>query len=313
MYDVVVIGAGPAGLAAAAYTARGRLSTLIIAPEFTGKAGWRLGLPWLHGREVILGEETVEQLRQIIISDPRIARRLETVETVFRRERVFHIMTAEGGAYHARAVVVATGVSPRPLGVPGEQRLLGYGVTYSAVSHAHVFEGRRVAVVGADLRALRAVQELRRVAAHVTLVPVGQADLGSFRLARHLMQDDRVTVLAGHVAVEILGDDRVSGLVVADQDGNRRTIPLEGVFIENGLVAHTEFLGTLVARTLLGQIVVDARGATSCPGVYAAGDITETTHAEQILIALGEGAKAGLSVCADMDAPAADQPQGVPV
>ena len=262
---------------------------------------------------MILGEETVEQLRQIIISDPRIARRLETVETVFRRERVFHIMTAEGGAYHARAVVVATGVSPRPLGVPGEQRLLGYGVTYSAVSHAHVFEGRRVAVVGADLRALRAVQELRRVAAHVTLVPVGQADLGSFRLARHLMRDDRVTVLAGHVAVEILGDDRVSGLVVADQDGNRRTIPLEGVFIENGLVAHTEFLGALVARTLLGQIVVDARGATSCPGIYAAGDITETAHAEQILIALGEGAKAGLSVCADMDAPAADQPQDVPV
>src|SRR6185436_9641067 len=170
MYDVIVLGAGPAGLAAAAVTLRYRMSALVIAPELAGKAAHRLRLPWLTQTETIVGENTVERLRQQLITAPELIRFRDTVEQVFLHSQAFHVITGEGGAFEAHALVVATGVVPRPLGVPGEQRLMGYGVSYSATSHAHLFAGRRAAVVGGDLRALRAAAELSAIADHVTLV-----------------------------------------------------------------------------------------------------------------------------------------------
>jgi alkyl hydroperoxide reductase subunit F len=298
MHDVIVIGAGPAGLAAAAYTLHHHLKTLVIAPDLAGKAAWRLQLPWLREREFITGEETVAELRQRLLDAPALTRYLDTVERVFIHNNDFHVITAEGGAASARAVIVATGVRPRPLGVPGEQRLLGYGLSYSATSHAPLFAGRSVVVVGNDLRTLRAAAELRHIAASLTLIAPGPDGLGGYTLGQQLLHDQRVTVLANASVVEITGDSYVTGVVVAGPDGQTQTIPAEGVFVENGLLTHTDFLGGLVERTSGGQLVVDERCATRSAGMFAAGDISSTAHAEQILIALGEGAKAGLSACA---------------
>jgi len=295
MDDVIVIGAGPAGLAAATYTARHYLKTRVIAPDLAGKAAYRLRLAWMQEQESITGEETVELLRQQFLDAQQATRYMDSVEKVFRHDDTFQVHTTEGGAFDAHTVIVATGVSPRALGVPGEQRLLGYGLTYSAASHAPLFAGRRVVVVGDNLRALRAAAELLPIAEHVTLVAPEQFGVGGYTLGQRLLDDGRVTTLVHHQVVEITGERYVTGVVVAAPDGAQRRIPADGVFIEHGLIAHTGFVGALVERTPSGHIIVDDRCATRCAGLFAAGDITSTACAEQILIALGEGAKAGVS------------------
>jgi thioredoxin reductase len=296
MYDVIVIGAGPAGLAAATYTAHHHLQTLVIAPDLAGKAAYRLRLPWMHESEAAMGEEMVKRLGQQFLDVPQATRQVGTVEQLFRHDDSFLVRTTEGDTFASHAVIVASGVSPRRLGVAGEQRLLGYGLTYSAVSHAPLFAGRRVLVVGDNLRALRAAAELRTIADHVTLVAPEPFGVGGYRLGERLSGDRAVTVLVHHRVVEITGDQYVTGVVVAGPNGTQRQIPADGVFIEHGLIAHTNFVGALVERTPSGQIIVDDRCATRSPGLFAAGDITSTAGAEQILIALGEGVKAG--VCA---------------
>ena len=297
MYDIIVIGAGPAGLAAAAYTAHHQLKTLIIAPDLAGKARFRLRLPWLMQREQILGEETVEQLREQLLSSPYATRYLDVVEQVFQHDQALQVITGEGGAFGAGAVIVATGVRPRTLGVPGEQRLLGHGVSYSATSHAPLFAGRQVLVVGNDLRALRAAAELRAIARQVTLVVPDAVGLGGSRLGQTLMGDERVSVLAPATVLEISGDTSVSGVLVSRADGSTQQLDADGVFIECGLDVPSGFLGTLVERSDTGHVVVNERCATRCPCLFAAGDITSTAYAEQTLIALGEGTKAGISAC----------------
>jgi thioredoxin reductase len=267
----------------------------VIAPDLAGKAAYRLRLPWLHEHETITGEETVELLRQQILDAPQTTRYMDSVEQVFRHDDTFQVHTTEGGVFDSHTVIVATGVSPRALGVPGEQRLLGYGVTCSAVSHAPLFAGRRVVVVGDNLRALRAAAELKAIAEHVTLVAPEQFGVSGFRLGQRLLEDQRVTVLIHHQVIEIVGERYVSGVIVAGPDSKQQEIPADGVFIEHGLNAHTGFVGALVERTPSGHIVVDDQCATRCAGLFAAGDITSTAGAEQILIALGEGMKAGVA------------------
>src|SRR5262245_47451720 len=186
MDDVIVIGAGPAGLAAANYTVRHHLKTRVIALDLAGKAAYRLRLPWLHEQESITGEETVERLRQQLLDAPQVTRYMDSVEQVFRHDDTFQVHTTDGGVFDSHTVIVATGVSPRPLGVPGEQGLLGYGLSYSATSHAPLFATRRVVVVGDNLRALRAAAELRTIAEHVTLVAPEQFGVSGFTLGRNL-------------------------------------------------------------------------------------------------------------------------------
>ena len=295
MHDVIVIGAGPAGLAAAAIALHHHLKTLVIAPDLAGKAAYRLQLPWLAEREYINGEETVAALRQRLLTSPHVMRYLDTVERVFIHDHAFQVITSEGGAARGRSMIVATGVRPRALGVPGEQRLHGYGVSYSATSHASLFAERSVVVIGSDLRALRATADLLPIATRVTLIAPDPAALHALPLGQRLMQSGRSTVLAGWKVAEITGDQFVSGVIAIAPDGQAHTLAANGVFIEQGLEAPIDFLGELAACSDNGQIIVDANGATSCAGLFAAGDITTSAHAEQILVALGEGARAGLS------------------
>lgn len=295
MYDVIVIGAGPAGLAAATYTARHHLKTMIIAPDLAGKAAYRLTLPWMESHEVINGEESVEQLRTQLLAAHNVTRHLDTVEQVFRHDEAFHVVATEGGTFKSRVLIVATGVTPRALGVPGERALLWRGVSYSVASHAPLFVNRRVVVVGDNLRALRATAELCTIAEHVTLIAPEQIGIGSYSLGQRLMSNPRVTTLIHHQVVEIIGESSVKGVQVVGPDQQPQLIACDGVFIEHGLVAQTNFVSTLVERNTSGHITVDDRGATRCPGLFAAGDITSSACSEQILIALGEGTRAGVS------------------
>ena len=297
MHDVIVIGAGPAGLAAAAYTLHHHLRTVVIAPDLAGKAAYRLQLAWHTEREYIAGDDTVAELRRRLLESPEVVRYLGAVENVFVHDNTYHAITAEGDQAHARAVIVATGVRPRELGVPGERRLLGYGVSYSATSHAPLFVGRPVIVVGDGRRALRAAVDLLPIATHVTLIVSDPDVLQAHPLGRRLAESEHVTALAGWRVAEIIGEQFAGGVIASAPDGQTQTILADGVFIEHEPEVPTDFLGVLIKRDPDGRIIVDERGATSCAGLFAAGDITSTAHAEQILIALGEGAKAGLSAC----------------
>lgn len=297
MYDVIIIGAGPAGLAAAMHTMHQQFNTLMIAPDLAGKARYRLYLPWMKERERVAGEETVEQLRQTIISSSRVTRYLSLVESIIVRDERFHVETSEGGAFVGRAVIVASGLHPQSLGVPGEQRLMGYGVSYSAITHAQLFAGRRVVVVGNNPRALHSVAMLRTIAGHVTLIASERIDFGSTLLGPQLLNDERVSLFQGHEVREITGDEAVSGVVTVGPDGSTHRIETEGVFIEAGLEAPTGFLGKLVDRAPDGRILIGPGCATRTAGLFAAGDVTSTSYAEHTLVAIGEGTKAGLHAC----------------
>lgn len=294
MYDIITIGAGPAGLAAAVYATRFKLKTLVIAPDLGGQARYRLRLPWITTPEPIIGEDAAQQLRHQLLSATCATRYMDTVDQVFWNKETFHVMTASGGAFTACAVVVASGVRPRTLGVPGEKRLHGYGLSYSALSHGMLFAQHRIVVAGDSPRALQAAAELSNLASHVTLIVPNQPELIAELSRWRLANDPHVRVLAGAEVAAVEGDAVLESIQVRMPNGTVEALQTDGLFVERGLEANTEFVSTLTDRTPSGQIVVDGYCATRTPGLFAAGDVTTTAYAEQMLIALGEGVKAGI-------------------
>ncbi len=292
MYDLIIIGGGPAGLTAAAYAIRRRLETLLISEDLGGKANYRMELPDMEGHEVITGDEIVNKFKgQLRYLD--YARRFDRVTYVKAKDSHFLVQTDSGAEFEARAIVVATGAMPRMLGVPGEERLLGRGVSYSAISHAHLFVDKNVAVVGSSAVALRAAAELSEVARRAYLIAPDDGELDS-RLGRHVQYAENVYVLRGRRVAAIWGREYVESIVVKAADGEERELPVEAVFIELGLEPQSAPVAHLVDLDEAGHIVVDKRGRTSRPGIFAAGDVTDN-YSEQVLIAIGDGAKAALS------------------
>jgi len=295
MYDVIIIGGGPAGLAAAVYCLRKRLETLIIAPELGGKANYRMHLAGLEGFEHITGEEIVRKFRSQLqyLEFARIrdmVAKIEPQQTEFGEN--FFVVTESGNAFCANAIIVATGVEPIRLQVPDEALMFGRGLSYSAVSHAMLFWERETAVVGSGDIALRAAAELATVASRVVLIaPEGAPDTP---LRRKIERLNRVTILENHCVIKIHANGYVHAITVRDPEGAEQEIAVTGVFVELGLVPNSELVTDLVELSDDGFVKVDDRCRTSRPGVFAAGDITDSFN-EQVLIATGEGAKAALA------------------
>lgn len=295
MYDVIIIGGGPAGLAAAVYCLRKRLETLIIAPELGGKANYRMHLAGLEGFEHITGEEIVRKFRSQLqyLEFARIrdmVAKIKPQQTEFGEN--FVVVTESGNAFSANAIIVATGVEPMRLQVPDEALMFGRGLSYSAVSHAMLFWERETAVIGSDEIALRAAAELATVASRVVLIaPEGAPDTP---LRRKLERLNRVTILQNHCVTRVHANGYVHAITVRDPDGGEQEIPVTGVFVELGLIPNSELVTDLVALSEDGFVKVDDRCRTSRMGIFAAGDITDSFN-EQVLIATGEGAKAALA------------------
>lgn len=292
MYDLIIIGGGPAGLTAAAYAIRRRLETLLISEDLGGKANYRMQLAGMEGHEVITGDEVLDKFKgQLRYLD--YAHRIDRVTRVAAAGRRFLVQTDSGATFEGKAIIVATGAMPRALGVPGEDRLLGRGVSYSAISHAHLFMGKDVAVVGSGQLALRAASGLVQAARKVYLV-APQGNLLESRLGRDLHQAANVDALQGWRGIAVWGREYVESIVVEATSGEQRELPVAAVFVELGLEPQSALVASLVEVNEAGQIVVDKRGRTSRPGIFAAGDVTDS-FSEQALIAIGEGAKAALS------------------
>jgi len=292
MYDLIVIGGGPAGLTATIYAIRKRLNVLLVSKDLGGKTNYHLALPWIEDYQVIRGLEVVSKFKSEL-EYLKFARLLQSVERVESRPEGFAVLTREGNELLCKAVIVATGTRQKFMSVPGERDYMMRGLCYSALSYAPLFIDRKTIVVGDSDLALRSTAELATVAKHVHLVGASKETLEK-PLGKKLMEANNVTILEGYQVVEVQGNSYAERLTVKAPDGHTAEIEADGTFIEMGLVPNSNMVRDLVELDEGGHIKVDCLSRSSQPGIFAAGDVTDI-FAEQVLIAVGEGAKAALS------------------
>jgi alkyl hydroperoxide reductase subunit F len=293
MYDLIILGAGPAGLTAAIYAIRKRLNSLVISPDLGGKTGYHMYLPENIDRfQVINGEEIVNRFKNQI-EYLEFTRKAENVEQVSAIERGYQIKTKQGNSYEARAVIVATGTKAVQLHIPGENKYRMRGLAYSAVSYAPLFIDRTVAVVGEGGLGVRSALELAQNARKVYYITASPSDLHS-AMGKKLVASQNVSVLIDYQVTEIKGDGTYARSLVVTKDGEAKELVVDVTFVEMGLEPNSDCVAHLVERNEKRQIKIDSNNHTSRSGIFAAGDVTDT-YAEQVLICIGEGAKAALS------------------
>jgi alkyl hydroperoxide reductase subunit F len=288
--DLIILGGGPAGLTASVYAARKKLDFMVLTKDIGGQAIWSVAVENYLGFSMIPGLELVERFQEHV-EQFGIAIEFDPAVVIAREDNHFIVTTESGRTYRSRAVIVATGKSPRYLGVPGEKELIGKGVAFCATCDAPLFAGMDVAVVGGGNAALDAAMQLSSIATHVTVVSIGGLTGDPITIEK-LQQKDNVEFLLDHETLEVLGDTFVSGLRVRDRNsGTEKTLDVKGVFVEIGSVPNTEFVEGFLALNERKEIIINCFCETSVPGVFAAGDVTHVPD-KQIIIAAGEGAKA---------------------
>ena len=292
MYDLIVVGGGPAGLTATVYAIRKRLNVLMISKDLGGKTNYSLALPWIEDYQVIRGLEIVNKFRSEL-EYLKFARHMEPVDQIEKDDSGFIVRTRGGGELRAKAVIIASGTKQQRLEVPGEKQFIMRGLCYSALSYAPLFIDRKTVVVGEGDLALRSAAELATVAKHVHLIGLS-GDALTTALGNKLANSPNVTILENHTVTEVKGNGFANQLTVQNQDGKEETIEAEGTFIEMNLIPNSQMVEKLVDLDEQGRIKVDCYARTNVPGVFAAGDVTDS-YAEQVLVAVGEGAKASLS------------------
>jgi alkyl hydroperoxide reductase subunit F len=295
-YDVLIVGGGPAGAAAAVYAARKGIRTGIASERFGGQVLDTLGIENFVSVKETEGPKFALALEEHVRHYDVEIVNLQRAKALRTSAGLVEIELASGATLKGRTVILSTGARWRTLDVPGEQQYRNKGVTFCPHCDGPLFKGKRVAVIGGGNSGVEAAIDLAGIVAHVTLIEFGTALRADAVLQRKLASLPNVEVVLNAQTTEVVGDgQKVEGLVLRDRaSGADRRLPLEGVFVQIGLVPNTEWLkGTLeLART--GEIIVDARGQTSLPGVFAAGDCT-TAPFKQIIIAAGDGAKAALA------------------
>lgn len=291
MYDLIILGGGPAGLTATVYALRKRLNVLLITRDLGGKTNYRLQLPFVEKHLVITGEEVVNRFANEI-DYLEFARVFDKTEKVEKTKAGFKISTREGNTYEAKAIIVATGALGRLLNVPGEKEYMMRGLCYSAVSYAPLFIERDVVVIGDTKLALRSTAELARIANKVTLVAPSHGELDT-NMGANVLASENVEVMEGYSVDEVEGDEYARSLSVS-KNGETSKLSADAFFVELELQPQSQIVKDIVDLDEQDRIKIDARNRTSVEGLFAAGDVTDVI-AEQVLIAVGEGAKAALA------------------
>nr|WP_256439601.1 alkyl hydroperoxide reductase subunit F [Sporosarcina sp. 6E9] len=293
-YDVLVVGGGPAGASAAIYAARKGIRTGIVADRFGGQ---------------ILDTATIENFISVNRTEgPKLAANLEEhvkeydvdVMNLQRAKRLekndmIEIELENGAVLKSKSVILSTGARWRDIGVPGEAEFRNKGVAYCPHCDGPLFEGKDIAVVGGGNSGIEAAIDLAGIVKHVTVLEFASELKADSVLQDRLHSLPNVTVLKNVQTKEITGTDSVNGVTYIDRETNEEHhIEISGIFIQIGLVPNTDWLGDSVERNKFGEIVADKRGATNVPGVFAAGDCSDSAH-KQIIISMGSGATAALS------------------
>lgn len=294
-FDMLVIGGGPAGAAAAIYAARKGIRTGVVAERFGGQVLDTMAIenfisvPHTEGPKMGAALEQHVRSYDVDIMNRQRAQKLQHTDDGIE------ITLASGPILKSKAVVLATGARWREMNVPGEKEYRGRGVAYCPHCDGPLFKGKRVAVIGGGNSGIEAAIDLAGVVAHVTVLEFDAQLRADAVLQKKLASLPNVTVITSAKTTEVSGDgSRVNGLIYTDRNsGDSKYIALEGVFVQIGLVPNTDWLKSDIALSPRGEIETDTKGATSMPGVYAAGDATTVPY-KQIIIAMGEGAKAAL-------------------
>jgi NADH-dependent peroxiredoxin subunit F len=294
-FDVLIVGGGPAGAAAAVYTARKGIRTGIASERFGGQVLDTLGIENFVSIKETEGPKFALALEEHVRHYDVDIMNLQRAKALAPGDGAIEVLLESGASLKSKSVIVTTGARWRNIGVPGENEYRNKGVTYCPHCDGPLFKGKRVAVIGGGNSGVEAAIDLAGVVEHVTLIEFGEELRADAVLQRKLATLPKVTTILNAQTTEILGDgQKVTGLAYTDRaSGESHRIELAGVFVQIGLVPNTEWLKGTVELNRHGEIIVDARGQTSVPGVFAAGDAT-TVPFKQIIIAAGDGAKAAL-------------------
>jgi thioredoxin reductase len=270
------------------------LNVALVSPDLGGKVSYPFVLRDQPPVDLVWGAELTREFAARVASDLKHHIR----DTATRVERLgngsFRLHLSESGNIEARAVIVCTGVRAQRLFVAGESEYAGRGLSYSAVSHAPLFQGRNVAILGGGQRAITAARILTPLANHIDYIVARPQQMPEGDSGEQWLSHPKITVFRGWEVQQVIGDEFVTGIDLVGLTGEVRSLPVDGIFVQFGLLPNNGAVRELVRLDHNGHIVIDEHCATSVPGLFAAGDVT-TAHSEQVVVSLGEGAKAALS------------------
>ncbi|MFS3929907.1 alkyl hydroperoxide reductase subunit F [Priestia flexa] len=292
-YDVLVVGGGPAGASAAIYAARKGIRTGIVAERFGGQVMDTMGIENFISVKKTEGPKLVASLEEHVKDYGIDVMNLVRARSLEKKDLV-ELELDNGAVLKSKTVILSTGARWRNVGVPGEAEFKNKGVAYCPHCDGPLFEGKRVAVIGGGNSGVEAAIDLAGIVNHVTVFEYMSELKADAVLQERLNSLPNVTVVKNAQTKEITGTDKVNGITYIDRETEEeKHVELEGVFVQIGLVPNTDWLSDDVERTRMGEIVVDKHGATSIPGVFAAGDCTDSAY-KQIIISMGSGATAAL-------------------
>ena len=298
-FEVLIIGGGPAGAAAAIYASRKGIATGVAAERFGGQVADTMGIenlisvPYTEGPKLVAAmEQNVKECEVDIMNMQQAEKLIPAAQTGGLHE----VRLANGASLKSRTVILSTGARWRQMGVPGEEEYRNKGVAYCPHCDGPLFKGKRVAVIGGGNSGVEAAIDLAGIVGHVTLIEFGAEMRADDVLQKKLRSLKNVEIITSGQTTEITGDNgKVNGLIYTDRNtGESHQVSLEGVFVQIVLVPNTEWLKGDIELSQHGEIIVNDRNETSIPGVFAAGDVTTVPY-KQIVISMGEGSKAALS------------------
>ncbi|MFW6151065.1 MAG: FAD-dependent oxidoreductase [Chloroflexota bacterium] len=295
MYDLVIIGAGPAGMTAAVYAARKGIEAVLLSDNVGGQVLWTLGVENYMGYQFIEGAELIEKFEdQVRRSASAVECKIgDKVKKVRQEAEDYEVETEKGGRFRGKTVLLSTGKRPRQLGVPGEKELVGRGISYCATCDGPLFAGQKVAVIGGGNSALSAAEEMLKIAEHVYVVSLTELT-GDQVLIDKVTGAGNVSVLTEHEVTDVVGEGPVREIGIRNnKNKEEKRLEVAGVMVEIGLTPNSEPVSGLAALNEWGEVEVSCSNETGMPGLFAAGDVTNVPE-KQIVIAAGEGAKATL-------------------
>jgi len=292
IYDLIIIGAGPAGITAAVYAARKKIDTLVVTKDIGGQAALSGDIQNYTGYQFISGPELAEKFEEHMRKFNFDIRENEEVTKLTAKQNNLLVKT-KNDSYRAKTVIMASGKKSRELGISGEKEFKNKGLVYCATCDAPLFSGDDVAVIGGGNSALDATLQLMKIANYVYIINITDYLTGDGIMQEKIKGSKKVSILNNSRVIEILGDNFVNAIKI-EKDKKVETLAVQGIFVEIGLIPNSNFAVNL-NKTKSGEIKVNNKNETNIPGIFAAGDVTDVFE-KQIIIAAGEGAKATLSV-----------------
>lgn len=296
IYDLIIIGGGPAGITAGIYAARKKIKTLMLTKDFVGQVGKTSSVENWPGADSISGIELIESFKSHIKQFDTEIKSNEEVKKIKKEGAVFEVSTLKKDNFQAKTVIITSGRNPRPLKVPGEDQFMGKGVSYCSTCDAPLFQDKIVAIVGGGNSGFEAALDLEKYSPKIYILEFAPHVKADEVIQERARTSGKISVITNAIVKEIKGNNFVESLVYEDKVSKQpKELKVNGIFVEIGSLPATAFVKDVVDFNERGELKIDHKTcATKTPGLFAAGDVTDVKY-KQIIIACGEGAKAALS------------------